>query len=527
MSDEFEEDDVDAQPDLGDVLDGYEGHSYKIWDAIAELVDNSVDSFQKNETKLKEAGRNTFKIQIKVDNRNRKLMVHDNAFGMNRSELHRALKVAKKNKWQKGIGKYGLGLKTSASWFGKKWKVTTKQLGSNVEYTATVDIPYLVNNAINKIPIQAKPVVGQENQSYTTIEVEQGVREYAATSLSKCKETLAIMYQRLLAKPNFEIHWRTTSTEELIQYVEPNIYTSTNPNGSTKVHDFPIDGVETNSQIRITGRYGIYPPQRKQTPHAGVLIFWRNRLIVHREKNSYWPRWSDDRGDNIFGVAGDLKRQRFFIQLNINDMDPTSLKDDFKWDKINPKQLAIFLRDYSKGHILDQAKIALALRTDDDEEITDAEKDNDDIDLEDLMESEEMSDALLLVDSLIDEEEEELTDAQRENLKKSSRKPLVLQINQGQPTVVYHESEGMVSSEKFMRLDLDPVENVIDVYVNPNHPFYIRHVTVDVAAYSAYRRLLSAMALAWWSTKNRETAISITTYLSIVSGFLKGRAVLD
>ena len=112
MSDEFEEDDVDAQPDLGDVLDGYEGHSYKIWDAIAELVDNSVDSFQKNETKLKEAGRNTFKIQIKVDNRNRKLMVHDNAFGMNRKELHRALKVAKKNKWQKGIGKYGLGLKT-------------------------------------------------------------------------------------------------------------------------------------------------------------------------------------------------------------------------------------------------------------------------------------------------------------------------------------------------------------------------------------------------------------------------------
>ena len=167
------DDHVDARPDLGDVLDGYEGHSYKIWDAIAELVDNSVDSYFKNEKKLKQAGRKNFEISVSLNNKERKMVVHDDAFGMSKEELSRAVLVAKKNTWGEGIGKYGLGLKTACSWFGKKWSVTTKQLGSDYEYTATVDIKKLLKENSNKIPITVKPVLNKKNQSYTTIVIEK------------------------------------------------------------------------------------------------------------------------------------------------------------------------------------------------------------------------------------------------------------------------------------------------------------------------------------------------------------------
>ena len=85
----------------------------------------------------------------------------------------------------------------------------------------------------------------------------------------------------------------------------------------------------------------------------------------------------------------------------------------------------------------------------------------------------------------------------------------------------------MVSSEKFMILDLNPINNEIDIFVNPSHPFYTRYVVSDISAYSAYRRVLAALALAWWSTKNRDPPASIDAYLKTVSNFLKGRAVLD
>ena len=72
-------------------------------------------------------------------------------------------------------------------------------------------------------------------------------------------------------------------------------------------------------------------------------------------------------------------------------MDPTSLKDDFKWDVINQDDLSKFLVEYENGHIFEQAQLALELRTKDDEEVTEAQKDADDLDLS-AIESEEMAD---------------------------------------------------------------------------------------------------------------------------------------
>ena len=175
---------IDATPSIGEVLDMMEGYDYDLWDAVFELVDNSFDSFNKNRKKLAKAGKNNWEINIILDNSKRTFRITDNAHGMNRKELERGLILAKVNQEEGVIGKYGMGLKTSASWLGKFWTVKTKRLGSNTELTATVDIPELIRSESNIIPIVEKHVKNK-NSSYTIIEVKNAPRKYGGRTQGK------------------------------------------------------------------------------------------------------------------------------------------------------------------------------------------------------------------------------------------------------------------------------------------------------------------------------------------------------
>ena len=196
----------DATPNLGDVLDMMEGYAYDLWDAVFELVDNSFDSFVANKRKLAKKGED-WEVIVTLDNKAKTFRITDNAYGMNRTQLEKALTLAQKNTTKGIIGKYGMGLKTSASWLGKHWTVKTKQLGSNTEYTAVVDIADLKKTKSNKIPITEKPV-SDPNLSYTYIEVKNGCRKYGTTTMSATKRRLELAYQKLLVADKFKLSQR-------------------------------------------------------------------------------------------------------------------------------------------------------------------------------------------------------------------------------------------------------------------------------------------------------------------------------
>ena len=225
-----EEQGVDANIAIGEMLDTFGDHGYHLWDAIFELVDNSVDSFTKHSRKLKKArpGKPN-RIDIAVDNKSRSVTISDNAHGMSLKELKRALIPAKANLDQDGIGKYGMGLKTAASWLGKVWTVRTKQLGSSEEYIAKVNIPELKKSLDNFIPIKTKNLGNSDrvkNQSYTIIEITSGIRKYGSSTFTKSQRMLEIYYQKVVSK-DFQIVWRGKP----IQFEEPTILVGEQPDG--------------------------------------------------------------------------------------------------------------------------------------------------------------------------------------------------------------------------------------------------------------------------------------------------------
>ena len=240
-----------------------------------------------------------------------------------------------------------MGLKTASSWFGKKWTVRTKRLGSKYEFTAIVDIDKLKKSGSNKIPIKRK-IVSKLDDSYTVVTITKGIRNYGASTQAKTKMKLGKAYRRFLANEKLVLNWKGSP----LSYKEPAILEE-NRAGKTIKWDFKIKPFKLKGRT-VKGRYGIYKPMGKgagvksQVSHAGVTVFWRNRVIITRDRN-WWPK-------KIFtDAAGSRIRQRLFLHLDL-DLDPNALKKDFMWDYYSKEQLENAIIEQTRNHILEVKK---------------------------------------------------------------------------------------------------------------------------------------------------------------------------
>src|SRR3712207_4091131 len=107
--------------------------SYKTWYAIGEFVDNTTQNYFTHAAEIKAAeGQDAaLTIDIVYDQREDTLSVTDNANGMELEELTRAVRLNRPPADTSGRSEFGMGLKMAAIWLGKRWRIVTKQLGSD------------------------------------------------------------------------------------------------------------------------------------------------------------------------------------------------------------------------------------------------------------------------------------------------------------------------------------------------------------------------------------------------------------
>jgi hypothetical protein len=96
---------------------------YTISQAIAELVDNSIDA-RKDEL---------LNVQITVDLEHNKIIVEDDGKGMTEEKAAQCLRLASSDKTNQ-LGEFGLGLKSACSSLGKDWIVKTIPEKGNSQY---------------------------------------------------------------------------------------------------------------------------------------------------------------------------------------------------------------------------------------------------------------------------------------------------------------------------------------------------------------------------------------------------------
>ena len=107
------------------------GPRYRTYEALSELVDNSIDA----------RGRNGVGIQITLDYAARSIHVSDDGVGMGPDELRGAVAAAgdAAGPRQRRPGAFGLGMKAACLFLGHSFSMSTSRAGSAQEYAVECD----------------------------------------------------------------------------------------------------------------------------------------------------------------------------------------------------------------------------------------------------------------------------------------------------------------------------------------------------------------------------------------------------
>lgn len=117
--------------------------NYTTSTALAEFVDNSVQSYIDNKANLVATKKNfSLQIKIKVSKDRRKIIISDNAAGISESDWSRVLKAGAPpfKKKKNSLNEFGMGMKCASYWFSRQWSIETKSLKEKVEKTVNLDL---------------------------------------------------------------------------------------------------------------------------------------------------------------------------------------------------------------------------------------------------------------------------------------------------------------------------------------------------------------------------------------------------
>ncbi|AJY74295.1 ATP-binding protein [Paenibacillus beijingensis] len=301
----------------------YKRLSYQPWTAIAEFLDNSTQSYFDHREELLELP-DFKKLNIDIiyesnSDGNDTLTITDSAYGMEWEDFERAIILDKVPKNREGRNEFGMGLKTAACWFGKKWSVTSTQLGSNFAYSATVDVEKLKNDKDDEIDadiFEANPF-----EHYTIIKIECLNKKLTASrTVWKIKELLSNIYRQDLRSGEVIIRYNGTE----LTYSDPAIYEEELADGSVErwKRDVKFSVNHEGKELTVQGFIAIRIPASVRD--AGFTLIRRGRVIVGGPEKNYRPT-------ELFGDSNSYTYQRLFGELYMDNWPVTQAKDDFDW----------------------------------------------------------------------------------------------------------------------------------------------------------------------------------------------------
>lgn len=297
---------------------------YKAWFALAEFVDNSLQSYLSNRAELEAIHGKDFQLEVRIDFESgppAQLSVKDNAAGIAQRDFPRAFRPAAIPANSSGLSEFGMGMKSAACWFAPFWRVRTTALNEAVERTIVFDIERIVHDQIEELAISEEYAWARTNH-YTEVVMEGLHQNLVGRTLGKVKEHLTDIFRVFLQDGTLKLH---LNNEEL-KYLPPPILSAPlykDKTGSVLEWRKNIS-FDFGDNLKISGYAALMDPA--QTSRSGFSLFRRNRLIEGSGDEGYRPY-------KIFGQAGNFRWRRLFGELHLEGFDVSHTKDGFKWDE--------------------------------------------------------------------------------------------------------------------------------------------------------------------------------------------------
>ncbi|HVD99556.1 MAG TPA: ATP-binding protein [Cytophagaceae bacterium] len=296
---------------------------YDPWFALAEFVDNAIDSYTKYEKELKIIEGNDFQLEVKIElnDIDKKITIKDNAAGIHQKDYARAFRAAEIPPDNSGLSEFGMGMKSASCWFSDNWSVRTTALGENIEKTVSFDLNKIYYDKIEELEVISKPQ--KENLHYTIIELTGINKMPIKKTKGKIKEHLTSIYRHFTRNGILKLYL----DNDLLEYKDPAILNAPFPHDSKsesiywkKEIDFEIDG----GKMYVKGFVGLL--EKMETGKNGFALFRRGRVIEGSGDDGFTPK-------EIMGQTGSPEWKRIFGELHLEGFNVTFTKKGIKWDE--------------------------------------------------------------------------------------------------------------------------------------------------------------------------------------------------
>ncbi|MFG0305555.1 MAG: ATP-binding protein [Phycisphaerales bacterium JB040] len=292
---------------------------YKPWYALAEYVDNSIQSFLESRSKLN--GQNHVEVDIEIDRESSSIVIVDNAGGISLEDFPRAFRPAEAPSNASGLSEFGMGMKSASCWFAPEWSVRTSAIGDPVERFVKFNMPDILESRNETVEIFEQDT---DSESHFTQIILRAVHQIPQNrTLGKIRDHLSDIYRCFLRDGTLSL--RVASVQ--LEHYEPDVLTAPKFSSRNEPEGGPLDwrkdiAFELSDGRLVFGQAGILA--EGDTRRAGLSLYRRNRAIVGSGDEKYRP-------PEIFKSGNSYESQRVWGELHMDDFAVSHTKDGFQW----------------------------------------------------------------------------------------------------------------------------------------------------------------------------------------------------
>ena len=325
---------VDIRPGVS-ILSILRHVNYRAWFALAEFVDNSLESYRNNRLQLEAIHGDKFQLEVNIDissNAPGRISIRDNAAGIAYAQFSRAFRPAAIPDERSGFAEFGMGMKSAACWFAGRWKVRTSAIGEPIERIVSFDVDQIVNDEIEELTIEENDAPSEIH--FTEIVLEDLHHRPMGRTIGKIKDHLAGIYREFTRTSMLKL----IVNRESMTYDEPQILRAplAGTDEDAKLWRKEVD-FDFGNGLYVRGFAALMDPGTYSK--SGFALFRRGRLIQGSGDEGYRPT-------AIFGrTRGSYRALRLFGELRLENFEISHTKDGFRWDE-NEEPFLDLLREH-------------------------------------------------------------------------------------------------------------------------------------------------------------------------------------
>lgn len=319
---------------------------YSYWHALAEYVDNAIQSSLDHKEKLDAiyGGEHQLRVDISLNKEKGEIQIIDNSTGISANDFERALRPGEFPPNREGLSEFGMGLKAASCWFSRKWSVETKHFEESLVRTVHFDIDDIIKQNQNLLPYDEKSA--GKSKPYTLIRLREVKKMPKGRTVSKIKDYLGDIYRLFIREKSMIL----TFDGEPLHYESPEILVA--PYYQEREGEKKKWKIDVNFSLgegrRVSGFAALL--QKGSRSQSGFSLFRRKRVIEGSGEARYRPK-------EVFGSASSFESLRIFGELHLSGFDVSYTKDGFNWNESEEDFAYALKRELKKAAgFLEQAR---------------------------------------------------------------------------------------------------------------------------------------------------------------------------